>query len=263
MCLILFALEAHPRYRLVLAANRDEFYDRPTAPASFWDDAPQVLAGRDLTGGGTWCGITTGGRIAAVTNYRDPRTYREGAPSRGRLVADFLRGEMTPAALLERLHREGNSYNGFNLIFGDGSELLYFSNRGALPARVPAGIHGLSNHLLDTPWPKVARGKEALAKLLAARDEPAPDDLFAILADRTPAPDHLLPDTGVGPERERLLSPLFIATPTYGSRSSTVILIGRDNTCTFVERSFNGAADHPRTVKFRFTIALPVTFPVR
>lgn len=255
MCLILFALDAHPRYPLVLAANRDEFYDRPTAPAAFWSDAPHVLAGRDMKEGGTWCGITTEGRFAAVTNYRDPRTQREGAPSRGRLVADFLRGDMTTDAWLERLQREGNVYNGFNLIFGEGRKLRYFSNRGELPSSVAPGIHGLSNHLLDTPWPKVVRGKEALAQLLAAQDDPAPDGLLAILADRTPPPDHLLPDTGVGIEGERLLSPLFIASPRYGSRSSTVILIDCNGTCTFVERSFNGATDHPRSATYRFSIA--------
>lgn len=254
MCLILFALDAHPRYRLVLAANRDEFYDRPTAPAAFWDDAPHILAGRDLLRGGTWCGITTGGRFAAVTNYRDPRTYREGMLSRGRLVADFLRGEAAPDAWLARLRREGDAYNGFNLIFGDGREFRYVSNRGGLPSTVAPGIHGLSNHLLDTPWPKVAKGREALAKLLGGEDELAPDDLFAILADRAVAPDHLLPDTGVGVERERLLSPRFITSPTYGTRSSTVVLMDRDNTCTFVERSFNGAADHPRTATYRVRI---------
>ena len=259
MCLILFALDAHPRYRLVLAANRDEFYARPTAPAAFRDDSPNILAGRDLHGGGTWCGITTAGRFAAVTNYRDPRRHREGMLSRGRLVADFLGGEMTPDALLGRLRREGNGYNGFNLIFSDGGELRYFSNRGELPSTVEPGIHGLSNHLLDTPWPKVARGTEALAKLVAARDEVSPDDLFAILADRTAAPDHILPDTGVGLERERLLSPLFITSPTYGTRSSTVILIGRDNTCTFVERSFNGTTDNPGTAAYRFRITGPAT----
>lgn len=254
MCLILLALDAHPRYRLVLAANRDEFYDRPTAPAAFQDDAPHILAGRDLQGGGTWCGITTGGRFAAVTNYRDPRPHREGMLSRGMLVIDFLRGGMPADAWLERLRRDGDGYNGFNLIFGDGGGLHYFSNRGDTASAVAPGIHGLSNHLLDTPWPKVTRGKQALAKLLATGDELAPDDLFAILADRTVAPDHLLPDTGVGLERERLLSPLFITSPTYGTRSSTVILFDRDGTCTFVERSFNGAAGHPKTAAFRFRV---------
>jgi len=254
MCLILFALDAHPRYRLVLAANRDEFYARPTAPAAFWDDAPHVLAGRDLEAGGTWCGTTTGGRFAAVTNYRDPRTHQEEARSRGQLVADFLRGGMTPAEWLERLRRDGNDYNGHNLIFGDGGGLHYFSNREELPSSVAPGIHGLSNHLLDTPWPKVTRGTEALAGLLAPEMDPAPDDLFTILGDRTMAPDHLLPDTGVGVEQERLLSPIFITSPTYGTRSSTVILMERDGTCTFVERSFNGAADHPTTAAYRFRI---------
>lgn len=252
MCLILFALDAHRRYHLVLAANRDEFYARPTAPAAFWDDAPHVLAGRDLTAGGTWCGVTREGRIAAVTNYRDPKAHREGARSRGELVAGFLAGDATPARWMEHLQRNGHGYNGFNLIFGDGNGLHYHSNRGEAESPLATGIHGLSNHLLDTPWPKVARGKDALAQLLATADDPGVDDLFTILADRTPAPDHLLPDTGVGIERERLLSPLFITSPTYGTRSSTVILMDRSGRFTFVERSYNGNADHPRTVEYRF-----------
>ncbi|BBA69335.1 NRDE family protein [Geobacter sulfurreducens] len=255
MCLILFALDAHPRYRLVLAANRDEFYARPTAPAAFWDDSPRVLAGRDLTAGGTWCGVTRDGRIAAVTNYRDPGAHRVGARSRGELVAGFLGGDEAPARWLEHLQRNGHDYNGFNLIFGDGNGLHYHSNRGAAASPLSPGIHGLSNHLLDTPWPKVARGKDDLARLLATADEPTADDLFAILADRTPAPDHLLPDTGVSLDWERLLSPLFITSPTYGTRSSTVILVDRSGQCTFVERSYNGAADHPRTVEYRFEVS--------
>jgi uncharacterized protein with NRDE domain len=254
MCLILLAYECHPAYRLIIAANRDEFFARPTAPAAFWDDAPQLLAGRDLQEGGTWLGITRNGRFAALTNYRDPASYRQDRPSRGRLVSDFLRGNMSTSAYREFLQREGDDYNNFNLIFGTSEELCCFSNRGNLFTAPTPGIHGLSNHLLDTPWPKVSRGREALARLIAPADTIATDDIFTLLADRTPAPDYLLPDTGVGIERERLLSPLFISTPAYGTRSSTVVLIDRNEQVTFSERTFHAGGEKPRTVIFRFRI---------
>lgn len=256
MCLILLAYEAHPVYRLVVAANRDEFFARPTAPATFWGDAPQLLAGRDLQEGGTWLGITRSGRFAALTNYREPAAYRHDAPTRGRIVSDFLRGEMTPEEYGEFLLREGGTWNGFNLVFGTPDRLRYFSNRDGLSPVLTAGIHGISNHLLDTPWPKVSRGREGLATLLAREDDVDPESLFSLLADHTPAPDDLLPDTGVGVDWERSLSPLFISTPTYGTRSSTLLLVGRDYGVTFMERTFNGSPQDPRTVVFRF----PLTF---
>jgi len=254
MCLILLAYESHPAYRLVLAANRDEHRSRPTAAAAFWDDAPRLLAGRDLLQGGTWLGITRNGRFAALTNYREPATYLHGAPSRGLLVSNFLRGEMTADEYLAFLRREGRNYNGFCLLFGTAERLRCHSNRTENPPRLEPGIHGLSNHHLDSPWPKVVRGKEALARLIAPEGELDPEDLFSLLADRSPVPDHLLPDTGAGIERERALAPLFIDTPGYGTRSSTILLITRSNTVTFVERTFDGSGDDPRTVSFRLTL---------
>lgn len=254
MCLIIFAWQAHPRYRLVLAANRDEFRDRPAARADFWPETPGLLAGRDLKGGGTWLGVTREGRLAAVTNYRDPRSYREGAPSRGHLVTEFLRGDLSPATFLDGLRHGGEGYNGFNLLAGDREELWYYSNRGGAPAEVAPGIHGLSNHLLDTPWPKVERGREALARLLAGGREPATEELFALLADRAQAPDQFLPDTGVGIERERLLSPLFIDAPGYGTRSSTLLLVGHDGAVTFIERSFDSPGIPREDAAFSFVL---------
>jgi uncharacterized protein with NRDE domain len=238
MCLIAFALDCHRRYRLVLGANRDEYFRRPTAPAGFWEDAPQVLAGRDLEAGGTWLGVTRTGRLAAITNYREPGAERKILPSRGRLVADFLTGRMTRDDYRELLVRDGGRYGGFNLLFGDDSGLSYYSNRDADITRIPSGVHGLSNHLLDTPWPKVATVQRGLDRLI--RDDGIEaETLFAMLAASDPFPDDLLPDTGVGPERERFLSPIFITGTDYGTRSSTVILIGRDNRVTFLERSFD------------------------
>ena len=168
MCLILFGWKAHERFPLVLAANRDEFYERPSAPAAFWEDEPDLLAGRDLRDGGTWLGITRSGRLAALTNYRDPASLKAGAPSRGGLTADYLRGRESPEAYLDRIGPAADRYNGFGLVCGNRDELLFFSNRGG-QERVRAGVHGLSNRLLDTPWPKVKRGRGALQELLRGK----------------------------------------------------------------------------------------------
>ncbi len=253
MCLIVFAYEYHPRYRLILAANRDEYYDRPTVSAAFWADAPEVLGGRDLECGGTWLGITRHGRVAAVSNYRDARSKILNAPSRGLLVSNFLRSKQAPAKYAEEIAAQAGRYNGFNLIFGDMSVLCYFSNRGARQTLQP-GLFGLSNHLFDTPWPKVTRGKQALAELLRSDQELQPEAVFRVLADRDEAPDDSLPETGVGLEVERMLSPLFIASPAYGTRSSTLVLIDRQDQVVFIERTFNGHAGSHEDVRHEFKI---------
>ena len=247
MCLLLIAYDVHPRYRCIVAANRDEFYDRPTAAAAFWEDAPELLAGRDLVHGGTWLGITRGGRFASLTNYREPPAARKDAPSRGELVSGFLKSKIGPREYLERLRLEGPAYNGYNLLLGDAAGLFCYSNKGGPVVRLTPGIHGLSNHLLDTPWPKVVRGRDLLAKAVTAGDF-SREDLFAILADRTRAPAELLPDTGVGPDLERVLSSIFITSERYGTRSSTILLIEADRRMTFVERSFNGGEAHGEEV---------------
>jgi uncharacterized protein with NRDE domain len=240
MCLILFSYKQHPVYPLILAANRDEFLERPTAPADFWPDAPTVLAGRDLVGGGSWLGVTRGGRLAALSNYRDFSRREKGERSRGLLVSDFLRGEKGPAAYLEQVAQERGSYKSFNLLVGDRLELYCYSSRRDGIRRLTPGLYGLSNHLLDTPWPKVERGKEALAALLAQGGNPHPEDLFALMADTARPDDALLPDTGIGLEWERILSSPFIVSPRYGTRSSTVVLFGGDGAGTFIERTFRG-----------------------
>jgi uncharacterized protein with NRDE domain len=238
VCLIVFALDRHPRYRLVLAANRDEYFNRPTAPAAFWTDAPQVLAGRDLEAGGTWLGVTRDGRLAALTYFREPVVPVHRLPSRGKLAADFLAGSMTPEEYLDTLRREEGQYGGFNILFGNARGLYYHTNRGDVSVNVAAGCHGLSNGLLDTPWPKVAAARERLGCVLQ-NDSLEAEALFALLADRTPYPDPLLPDTGIGIERERHLSPIFIAGSDYGTRSTSIVLIDRDNRLTFRERTWN------------------------
>lgn len=237
MCLILLAYRVHPHYELVMAANRDEFYRRPTVPAGFWEDVPWLLAGRDLQEGGTWMGVTRQGRYAAVTNYRDPRAIRPQAPSRGRLVGDYLKGNESARDYLARLVPQAADYNGFNLLLGDARGLFYYSNQDGPPQSLPPGIYGLSNHLLDTPWPKVARGRQALETVLNQSFEPAPEALFAILEDRTQACDEELPDTGVGIERERMLSPMFIQTPDYGTCSSSVLLIEKNGGVYLAEKT--------------------------
>jgi uncharacterized protein with NRDE domain len=242
MCLIAFAYKTHPRYSLVVAANRDEFYRRPTAPVDFWPECPCVLAGRDLEQGGTWLGVSRDGRFAALTNYRDPAANRPDARSRGELVRDYLCGSMSPQEYLERVKASGGDYNGFNLLVGDAGGLWYYSNRTDVVAAVAPGVHGLSNHLLDTPWPKVAKAKAGLAACLAGPDDALATGLFALLADAEPAPDGALPDTGVGLAWERTLSPVFIASADYGTRSSTVVLLGGGGT-RFAERTWPEGAE--------------------
>jgi uncharacterized protein with NRDE domain len=254
MCLILFAWEMHDTYPLILAANRDEFYARPAAPAAFWADAPDLLAGRDLKAGGTWFGITRSGRLAAITNYRDPALLKQEAPSRGHLVSDYLRSRESPEEYLQRLAPRASLYNGFSLLIGNGAELIFFSNRGEA-SRLTPGIHGMSNHLLDTPWPKVNRGKQTLEQLIARDHDPSPEALLDLLASRSRPPDDRLPDTGVGLEWERVLSPLFIESPTYGTRCSTALLIDREGMVTFVERVFSGGSAPRVTSRFDFRIS--------
>jgi uncharacterized protein with NRDE domain len=186
---VLFAHRAHPRWDLVLLANRDELYERPAAPMAFWDDEPAILAGRDLVRGGTWFGVSRGGRFAAVTNYREPPLADAAAPSRGLLVRDFLCGAAPAPAFLDALRDRDSGHQGFNLLLGDATGLHYFSNRGDVPYAVAPGIHGVSNHHLDSPWPKVERGKRALAGLLAGGAEPSVAELLTILGDHLRPPD--------------------------------------------------------------------------
>lgn len=237
MCLILFAYDCHPRYQLVVAANRDEFYNRPTLPADFWPDNPDILAGKDLREGGTWMGITTTGRFAALTNYRDPSSYKPQAPSRGHLVHKYLDSDLGPEYYLDRLPDGGAPYNGFNLLLGTYDSMYCYSNRERLIHKVDRGVHGLSNSLLDVPWPKITRGTRVLADLLQNEDIEA-RDLFAMMADQEQPDDSDLPETGVGLEMERMLAPIFVTSENYGTKLSTVILVDRDHNVGFWERSY-------------------------
>lgn len=251
MCLILFAYNVHPNYRLILAANRDEFYERPSAPADFWAKHPQVLAGIDLKEKGTWLGVTKGGRFAAITNYRDPASWKEDAPSRGGLVSRYLTGSSPAEKYLQRISARASEYNGFNLLLGDTRDIFVYSNRGMLQKLAP-GIYGLSNRLLNTPWPKVRRGKKLMKAALDKKGAELEEALFAALADRRVPPDSQLPETGVNLEWERMLSPMFISSPVYGTRSSTILLIGRNKRIKFVEKVYDGEKEPWMVSRFSF-----------
>ena len=245
MCLILLAWHAHPDYPLVFAGNRDEAYERPAAPADYWNDAPDVYGGRDLEKSGTWLGLTLAGRFAAVTNYRDGPARTPAPRSRGKLTADYLRNGDEPETYLGKVAPDTALYGGYSLLIGDLERLYSFSNRGFGIEKLPAGVHGLSNHLLNTPWPKVERGRQRVAALLGAGEAQLVAGLFDALADRTTVPDAELPDTGVGAGRERELSPAFIAGERYGTRASTVLLVSREREVTFIEKRY-GALGAPQ-----------------
>jgi uncharacterized protein with NRDE domain len=251
MCLIVFAYNIHPSYRLILAANRDEFYERPSSAADFWIDHPQVLAGRDLKNSGTWLGVTRDGKFAAVTNYRDPATFKSDAPSRGKLVSRFLTGNQNPDIYLKKITSQVDKYNGFNLLLGDGNDFFVFSSRGEKQNLKP-GIYGLSNHFLNSPWPKVARSRRMLKKALNKKGVDLEEALFVMLVDRHIPPDNKLPATGIGLDWERVLSSIFITSPHYGTRSSTILLIGKNRRVRFVEKVFDGQAEPWITSRFSF-----------
>jgi len=236
MCLIVFAWRPKHSLPLVVVANRDEFYVRPTLPLAPWADAPDIVAGRDLQAGGTWLGVTKNGRFAALTNIRD-KNRALGKRSRGELVADFLRGQQSPADYLAEVARRLNDYAGFNLLAGDGHELHYLNAREGTPKKLEEGIYGLSNAELDTPWPKLKRCRAALAEALS-QDNIEAEKLFALLADREQADDKALPNTGLSLDFERLLSSPFIASADYGTRASTVLLRQSDGTCWLGEKRF-------------------------
>ena len=242
MCLIYVAWRRHARHRLVVAANRDELHARPALPVHWWDDTPGVLAGRDLEAGGTWLGVGAAGRFAAITNYPDPVPERiPGAPSRGALVSEFVAGDEPAEAYLGRVMDEGHRYNGFSLLAVDGDTLAFASNRSRGVVRLDPGVYGLSNHLLDTPWPKVTGGKAELERLLA-RPEVRVSDLLALLAPGDPR-HHEAPaaDTESDPGPMRWRSSRFIIGPDYGTRASAAILLDAGGAGVFVERSFDSS----------------------
>jgi uncharacterized protein with NRDE domain len=254
MCLIAFAWRALPDFRLIVAANRDEYFGRPAAPAGFWDDHRNVLAGRDLEAGGTWLGITLEGRFAALTNYRNPSDRKTGAPSRGALVSDFLTGNAGPLEYVREVERRSTSYNGFSLLVGDADSLYFISNRGGTPMRVEPGIHGLSNHLLDTPWPKVEKAKARFAERFGKTFDAG--SAFELLSDSERARSGELPSTGVSLEMEERLSAIrILAVGGYGTRCSTALCFGKDGRIEFHERSYREDGSVSGTVSYRLTLS--------
>jgi uncharacterized protein with NRDE domain len=253
MCLIVFANKFHPNYKLVFAANRDEFYERPTSQADFWKDNPDLLAGKDLQAGGTWMGITRQGKFSAITNFRDLKNHNPEAPSRGKITLNFLINHIQPEEYYNSLKPELNRFNGFNLILGNVESLYYFSNKKGGLEKINPGIHGISNALLNTPWPKVEKGKRQLEVLLK-QNEVHPWEVMSILYDTLKAKDENLPDTGVGIELERMLSPVFISSEKYGTRCSTVVTVDNNNFVQFVEKTYHSGIGTFSNKEFKFKI---------
>lgn len=250
MCLILFAYKKHPKYPLIVAANRDEFFHRPTKHAYFWEDHPNILAGRDLEKMGTWMGVTKGGRFSALTNFRDFKESPEGKQSRGHLVTKALQFDGNLYDYMQELKEKNLLYPGYNLLAGDKEHLYYYSNRQGEVIEVEPGIHGLSNAFLNTPWPKVETGKEGLQKILES-EENLVENLFQLLNKSEPFSDEMLPNTGVPLEWERKLSPLFIQMPEYGTRASTILLLGHYE-ITYVERTYHPVTKNNEEKNYHF-----------
>jgi uncharacterized protein with NRDE domain len=254
MCLILLVWRVHPEFPCVLAANRDEFHGRATAGADWWPDRPTLLAGRDLQAGGTWLGVTRSGRFAALTNYRDPSLVRDAVPSRGNLVTQFLDSGQSVADCLTYLRRVGAAYNPFNIIFSDGERLGIFESVRGEGRELGAGVYGLSNHLLDTPWPKVRIAKSRLTEALSClHDETA---VMSLLRDDQPAPDEELPQTGITLEWERLVSSAFVRAGDYGTRCSTLLRIDKAGSAAFDEWSWDrdGKESGRKSFQFQLTV---------
>ena len=240
MCLITFAYKIHPEYKLILAANRDEFYGRATRKAQFWEDEghPDILAGKDLEADGTWMGTTKGRMWSALTNYRDPSWERKDPPSRGHLVLNYLKESESPKQFSKGLVSNTDHYMGFNILVGDPDEIYHYSNKTDKLTLIEPGIHGVSNALLNTSWPKMDWAKKDLERIIS-KNEFSNEELFDLLSNSERAPEDQLPDTGIPEEWEKAVSSVFIKTETYGTRCSTLLLIDKKDNITFMERRYD------------------------
>ncbi len=252
MCLITFAWDTDPDYKLILAANRDEFYNRPSTKAGFWEDAPGILAGRDLKAGGTWLGLTKTGKFSAITNYRNPFKVKENAPTRGLLPLSYLKGTTGPLGYLKALKDESWQYNGFNLLVGTIDAMYHYSNVEDKINPLKPGIYGLSNALLNTKWPKVEKAKERLKQTIEADWDS--QVILDMMYDLEKAKDSDLPKTGVTLKWERELSPMFIKTPHYGTCNTSVLLLKRNGHMKFVERSYSPLSGIIKEQKYEFDV---------
>jgi len=239
MCLAFFGIEASKKYPLIIAFNRDEDYDRPTASLDYWDDQSNILGGRDLLKGGTWAGVTKEGRYGFLTFYREPRLPAKKWKPRGHLVRDFLKSKFSPREFLEIVFENREDYLGFNLVVGEGQCFYHYSNRDSLITQLGPGVHGVSNAVLNTPWPKVTKGVDAIKKSVET-ESCSVNSLVEIMLDSTRFSDDLLPSTGVSLERERELSSLFVTTPNYGTLSTSVLLLDAMGQLTFYEQNHYG-----------------------
>ena len=237
MCLILFSYNSHPHYKLILASNRDEFYERPTKQLYKWADK-NILAGQDKMNNGTWLGINPNWKLAVITNYRDLSNIKKNAPSRGLLVSNFLENSESPTNYLNRISNSASDFNGYNLLVGDKTGMYYYSNVENKIEIIEPGIHGLSNRFLNTPWPKVKNGKRKFEQIIGQDKEIPIDEIFKLLSDTNQPSDNELPDTGVGIEWERALAPIFIKSEVYGTRASSIITVNNNNQISFIEKSY-------------------------
>lgn len=252
MCLLVFSYSSHSDYKLILAANRDEFYKRPAQPAHYWKNKPSIYAGVDDEAGGTWLGVNKKGKIAALTNFRDLGNLKQNAPTRGKIVSDFLEDKINKRLYSENLINTADNYNGYNLIFGEVNSLLYFSSITKKVEELKPGIYSLSNHLLNSPWPKNKKINSLFNEVISRKNFSVAE-LFEILSDKEEFEENMLPDTGLPKEIERAISPIFIVSPSYGTRSSTVILVDNDDTLFFEEHTYdeNGTVTGTSTTTFK------------
>lgn len=254
MCILFIAVNQHPLYPLIIAANRDEFHARPTQAAHFWENDNNILAGKDLTAGGTWMGINTKGAIAALTNIRAPGKERENAITRGELVANFINKNNTQNDYLQELRSTHDQYNGYNLLFGNIDQLQVYNSFEDTAYELEDGVYGLSNASLNSPWPKLDMGRSALANYCSHADILSHEHLFELLGNNLPAKDEELPDTGIPLELEKKLSSIFIISPEYGTRSSTILLVDKNQEVYWEERTFSNTGELTNTVVHSFEL---------
>ena len=253
MCLIFLSYNQHPKYSFIAVANRDEFFERPAKQLDSWKEHPDIIAGKDLQEGGTWLGVSKTGHFSMLTNYRDMHNIKANAPSRGKLVLDYLISKINPADYLEALFSSASMYNGYNILLGTFNDPWYYSNQNDKIVQLGTGSYGLSNALLDTGWAKVNQGKKAFNRIL--EDEQLDTEaLFSMMQSETLAQDDELPDTGIGYEKEKLLSSMFIKMPGYGTRNTTLILKDREQNVSIEERTFDSEANQKSTANFTFKV---------